>query len=1398
MPAPKPFEWQMLTNKGRVQVSPRAGHTITPMGSLGFVLYGGMDGRRNDQGNPAPNSDIYVLKLLPQNSFEWSMPDVEASSQIPPARTLHTVIANSSEEMVLFGGMHSTTPYQVLNDGWTLDVTTFEWRQMSFKSKSTIDKKGCRERVTGKIVDVLKRHHSVDVQVGGGRSSAKPSKLGFTSLAMAATKALKKADSGSVNEGKESSRNVKSIWKKALNRKSALGDNLLSDMAGQAAPDAVAMKPKKTYDKSSLLQSEEEQFHNDLLAMVSRASTTSEKDDGTKLPAPRSNHSASLYENTMVVFGGHGGHGYQRRAFNDVWSLNLDNGRWALMLTQGTPPTPRSGHAAFHKDGCVYIFGGWNSEMQFNDLFMLDVDNKDWSDLDLGWSTPRWNMSCQYVEAIPSSRVFIFGGSVDRLSEGRSMGSFDRKLGVLELGDERKWDEPVPIATPGRRPPPGREHAAVCYEPEDSRLIIFGGWANKWMDDVWQINVSSIVGPPYAIGRVEPALGPVSGNQKISVYGVGFGSQPCVYNELASNIWVSFTGLSSKFYAEAPGTFIHDELIECLTPVVPNSACPKECEVRVCIGQKAPTTTLAKYTYYLNTIADMSLCYGPGLLEDQQAGTPTRFIIQARNYLGENRKSGRDEWSVSVQQITAESPVHSPVRTGGTSGKDNNQEVPCLVQDCENGQYEVRYTANEGPLIIHVRLRDETGSLKPIRGSPFMPTMIKNAKNRANEYTGPLLNAWVSKEMKGLEEFYRVTEVGRSTKIADGDIKALLKVMDYIKVMYDRELDLTRRIDEVDETLKHFEREGIPNEKAVKLLKRISANLSQLKVDCEQTEKSIQPLRQSLGEVYRKKIGVFEEELRTYHGGLRKEAYCFYLSGLELAFERIQAVTYHLDAKTEEYKDLLLIATNFEYAEELEKAQKTLMQMRDEVGMSLTLWSHEKERMKLTEKFLVKEWGQIDANIMEEEVKASFKKMKEFKVDRKSDVFLGIQAIYKTWTIFCPLVGELRDPSMRQRHWNSIMELCGKEMEVDEHLLLRDMWNMDMHRFQSDVEDIAEQAKQEAKMESTLHTLALTWSEVEFEFESHRGSDVLLMKLKEEHVETLEENQVQVQNMFASRFLATFETEVVSWQRALSQVADTSILLAEVLRMWVFLENLFIHSEEVKKELPEESERFLDIDDSVKALLLNGNEIRYVKPFCTLASTYQVLEKTHTQLTMCQKALQEFMDGKRRAFPRFYFMSAADLLDVLSNGNNPAKVVPQFPKFFIAIERFELDYPDGEDKRPVAIGMHACVGREYVNFPEPLELRGKVEIYLDNCIEAFREALRHYVKQDLKAYKENVCEHDGIRRGQWLLHVKAAQSGLLVQLITWVQLVEEAFKAAQDIGQDSVVNAKKTAACLAA
>jgi len=76
--------------------------------------------------------------------------------------------------------------------------------------------------------------------------------------------------------------------------------------------------------------------------------------------------------------------------------------------------------------------------------------------------------------------------------------------------------------------------------------------------------------------------------------------------------------------------------------------------------------------------------------------------------------------------------------------------------------------------------------------------------------------------------------------------------------------------------------------------------------------------------------------------------------------------------------------------------------------------------------------------------------------------------------------------------------------------------------------------------------------------------------------------------MYASRFLAYFEETVNYWQKSLTAIFDITQGLTEVQRLWSFLETLFIHSEEVKKELPEVSREFVDIDREVKSILTKG------------------------------------------------------------------------------------------------------------------------------------------------------------------------------------------------------------------
>lgn len=70
--------------------------------------------------------------------------------------------------------------------------------------------------------------------------------------------------------------------------------------------------------------------------------------------------------------------------------------------------------------------------------------------------------------------------------------------------------------------------------------------------------------------------------------------------------------------------------------------------------------------------------------------------------------------------------------------------------------------------------------------------------------------------------------------------------------------------------------------------------------------------------------------------------------------------------------------------------------------------------------------------------------------------------------------------------------------------------------------------------------------------------------------------------MLLSKYISYFEKIVERWKVDLGSIYEVVGLLIDVQKSWSFLENLFIHSEEVKKELPNESEQFVDIDKETK------------------------------------------------------------------------------------------------------------------------------------------------------------------------------------------------------------------------
>jgi len=70
---------------------------------------------------------------------------------------------------------------------------------------------------------------------------------------------------------------------------------------------------------------------------------------------------------------------------------------------------------------------------------------------------------------------------------------------------------------------------------------------------------------------------------------------------------------------------------------------------------------------------------------------------------------------------------------------------------------------------------------------------------------------------------------------------------------------------------------------------------------------------------------------------------------------------------------------------------------------------------------------------------------------------------------------------MRPRHWELLKEAVGQKFELDDTLKLQFIYDLNLPRYGEQVEEITDQARQEAKMEKTLEGLGKTWDVIPFD-----------------------------------------------------------------------------------------------------------------------------------------------------------------------------------------------------------------------------------------------------------------------------------------------------------------------------
>ncbi|PVD32839.1 hypothetical protein C0Q70_08286 [Pomacea canaliculata] len=596
------------------------------------------------------------------------------------------------------------------------------------------------------------------------------------------------------------------------------------------------------------------------------------------------------------------------------------------------------------------------------------------------------------------------------------------------------------------------------------------------------------------------------------------------------------------------------------------------------------------------------------------------------------------------------------------------------------------------------------------------------------------------------------------------DLKFVLSTISDIKAM---SLDVETQIRNIQECYRTLVMYDFPVTDADK---ELVEKLPQLWEDLILKSKNIDA---SLVVVKRKFTEITQDQIKDFHKELETFADRFLLEGpgsvgtdldrgVEL-MKKYQEEVAELEANRQELTNAeRLFELPITMYPELLKVQKEMKGLEQIYAIYI-------EQKTAREQWSETLWANLNIQLLQDGIEGYLKNLRKLpKEMRQMAVGRALEEKMKEFRDSLPLFVDLKHEALRERHWKELMNKTGQKFDMNpDTFTLANVFAMELHRYQDTITEIVTCASKEMGIEKGVKEVEETWNNIKFNVQaymkgtSNRG---YILGAVDEVLQILDDSSMNLQSMSASRFVGPFLNTVQNWEKSLSLISEVLDVWMVVQRKWMYLEGIFIGGD-IRSQLPEEAKKFDAIDKTFKKIMTDTFKTPQIKLACHAQNRLSDLQNLSTGLEKCQKSLNDYLDAKRNAFPRFFFISDDELLSILGS-SDPECVQEHMIKMFDNIA--SLVFAKGPSQETLATAMKSAEG-ELMDFRTHIAAEGRVEDWMTSVLQEMRRTNRLITKEAIFYYSYKKS------RVEWMLDYQGMVC-LAGNQVWWTWEVEDVFR----------------------